>query len=185
MTSRTSWLSTPSRKIFTGGMRTPSPKIVFAPVGSAPGSGPPASIWWPNMLAQPISSSPQKIGRHTSQSLMCEIEPPHLYGSLVRITSPGRTGSVDGVEHLRDVGAELADDHAALRVGDHRELVVLLPDHGAHGRAEEHGVHLEAGALQGSLDDVERDRIDLDLRDVCDLDAVHRHSSVGLMIRFR
>ena len=85
--------SSPSRKIFTGGMRMPSPKIVFAPVGSEPGSGPPASIWCPNMLAQPISSPSQKIGRQTSQSLMCEIVPPHLYGSELRITSPSTIGS--------------------------------------------------------------------------------------------
>ncbi len=45
------------------------------------------------MLDQPITSSSQKIGRHTSQSLMCEIDPPHLYGSLVMTTSPGRIGS--------------------------------------------------------------------------------------------
>ena len=93
ITLRTSLFSSPARKIFTGGIRIPSPKTVFAPVGSDPGSGPPASIWWPNMLAQPISSSSQKIGRQTSQSLMCEIAPPHLYGSELKITSPSTIGS--------------------------------------------------------------------------------------------
>ena len=70
--------------------------------------------------------------------------------------------------HLVDVGAELADDHAAARVGDHRELVVLLADDRAHRRAEEHGVHLEPRALERAFDDVQRDGIDLDVRDVGD-----------------
>ena len=43
--------------ILTGGMMIPSSKIVRAPVGSDPGSGPPASIMWPNWLDQPTSSS--------------------------------------------------------------------------------------------------------------------------------
>src|SRR5262249_35292620 len=95
---------------------------------------------------------------------------------------------VEGFEHLRDVGAELPDDHAPARVGDHRELVVLLANHGAHGSPEERRVHLEAGALQRTLDDVERDGVDLDVRDLCDLDSVHRAPPwplVGSMMRFR
>ena len=70
-------------------MISPSSNTVVAPVGSEPGSRPPASIWWPNWLAQPTSSSAKKIGTSTSQSLVCEIEAEHLYGSDVRITSPG------------------------------------------------------------------------------------------------
>ena len=66
--------------------------------------------------------------------------------------------------HLVDVGAELAHDHAAARVGEHRELVVLLADDGAHGGPEEHRVHLVPRVLQCALDDVERDRIDRDRR---------------------
>jgi len=73
--------------------------------------------------------------------------------------------------HLADVGPELAHDHAALRVGEHRELVVLLADHRAHGGAEEHGVHLEARVAERVLDDVERDRVDLDVGDLGDLHA--------------
>ena len=61
-----------------------------------------------------------------------------------------------------DEGAELADHHLAVGVGDHRELVVLLADSRRHGGAVEHGVHLVAGAAQRALDDVEGDRIHLD-----------------------
>ena len=60
-------------------------------------------------------------------------------------------------------GAELADDHFALGVGDHRESVVLLPDAGRHRGAEQHGVHLRARVAHRVLDDVEGDGIDLDL----------------------
>jgi hypothetical protein len=87
----------------------------------------------------------------------------------------GRQDHVAGIHtpiprlhHLVDIGAELADDHPAPRVGDHRELVMLLPDHRAHRRPEEDGVHLVAGALQRALDDVEGDRVDVDVRDLGD-----------------
>ncbi len=70
--------------------------------------------------------------------------------------------------HLVDIGPELAHDHAPTRVGDHRELVVLLADDGAHRRPEEDGVHLEAGALERAFDDVECDRVDLDVRNLGD-----------------
>ena len=63
-------------------------------------------------------------------------------------------------QHLRDVGAELSDDHPALRVGDHRELVVLLADDRGHRRSEEHRVHLVACVAQGVLDQIEGDRIE-------------------------
>ncbi len=53
----TSSCGTPRSMILIGGMMIPSSKIVFAPVGSEPGSGPPASIWWPNCDDQPTSSS--------------------------------------------------------------------------------------------------------------------------------
>ncbi len=56
----------------------PSSKIVVAPVGSEPGSRPPASIWWPNCDDQPTSSSSKKIGTSTSQSLVWLIEALHL-----------------------------------------------------------------------------------------------------------
>ena len=54
---RMSSCGTPRSMILTGGMISPSSKIVFAPVGSEPGSGPPQSIWWPNWDDQPTSSS--------------------------------------------------------------------------------------------------------------------------------
>ena len=88
---RTGSCTSPRSTIFSGGMIRPSSKIVVAPVGKVPGSRPPASIWWPNCDAQPTSSSSKKIGTSTSQSFVCEIEPEHLYGSDVRITSPGYT----------------------------------------------------------------------------------------------
>jgi len=77
------------------------------------------------------------------------------------------------VHHLSDVGAELAHDHAAARVGDHGKLVVLLPDNRAHGGAEEHRVHLVTRILERALDDVEGDGVDLDRRDLRDCDAFH------------
>ena len=85
----TSSCTTPRSTTLIGGMMMPSPKIVLAPVGSAPGSGPPASIMWPNCEAQPTSSSSKKIGTSTSQSFVWLIEPEHLNGSAQRITSPG------------------------------------------------------------------------------------------------
>ena len=62
----------------------------------------------------------------------------------------------------RDVGAELADDHAAAGVADHRELVVLLADDRRERDADHDAVHLGARVLQRVLDDVQGDRIDLD-----------------------
>ena len=62
-------------------------------------------------------------------------------------------------EHLVHVGAELADDHPPLGIGDHRELVVLFADHRRHGGAEQHRIHLVAGVAQRVLDEIERDRI--------------------------
>ena len=63
-------------------------------------------------------------------------------------------------EHLRDVGAELPDDHAARGVGDHGELVVLLADDRRHRGAEQHRVHLVARVAKGVLDEVEGDGIE-------------------------
>ena len=61
-----------------------------------------------------------------------------------------------------DEGAELADHHLAVVVGDHREGVVLLADAGRHRGAEQHGVHLSTRIAQRVFDDVERDRVELD-----------------------
>ena len=57
MSRRISSWTTPRSTTLIGGMMIPSSKIVRAPVGSEPGRGPPASIWWPNWLDQPTSSS--------------------------------------------------------------------------------------------------------------------------------
>ncbi len=82
-------------------------------------------------------------------------------------------GVVPGLHHLVDVGAELPDDHPALGVGDHGELVVLLPDDRAHGGSEEHRVHFVASVLERSLDDVEGDGVDLDRRNLGNFDVLH------------
>ena len=68
---------------------------------------------------------------------------------------------VGGLEAV-DEAAELADDHLAVDVGDHRELVVLFPDARRHGGAEQHRVHLEARIEHRVLDDIQGDRINLD-----------------------
>ena len=41
---------------------------------------------------------------------------------------PGVDRTVEGVHHLPDIRAELTDDHAAVRITDHRKLIVLLPN---------------------------------------------------------
>ena len=61
-----------------------------------------------------------------------------------------------------DVGAELADDHLAALVADHREFVVLLADDRRQRDAHDDAVHFKAGVFQRVFDDVERDGIDLD-----------------------
>jgi hypothetical protein len=71
-----------------------------------------------------------------------------------------RDVAAEAVDYLGDVGAELADDHLAAFVADHRELVVLHPDGRRHGGAANHLVHLEARVEQRVLDQVERDRVD-------------------------
>ncbi len=70
-------------------------------------------------------------------------------------------GAVIGRLEAVDEAAELADDHLAVDVGDHRELVVLFTNTGRHGRAEQHGIHFPACVQHGVLDDIERDRIDV------------------------
>ena len=70
--------------------------------------------------------------------------------------------AVVAVEEAADERAELADHHAALAIGDHRELVVLLADARGHRGAEQHGVHLVARVAQRAFDDVERDRVDVE-----------------------
>ena len=80
-----------------------------------PGTQPPTSIRWPNIEAKPTSSPSWNTGTSTIQSLMWLMAPPHLYGSLCRMTSPGSRSNLLLSEHLVHVGAELADDHPPLR----------------------------------------------------------------------
>ena len=149
-------------------MMIPSSKIVFAPVGQrARAAG--RRVHLVAELRRPADELVLVEDRHEHEPV---VRVRDRRGALERVGREDHVARVDApvpvLHHLVDVGAELADDHAAARVGDHRELVVLLPDHGAHRRAEEHGVHLVAGALQRALDDVEGDRVDLDVRDLGD-----------------
>ena len=86
--------------------------------------------------------------------------------ALVRVAGEqdvaGPDRLVEVLDHFADVGAELPDDHPPARIRDHRELVVLLPDHRTHRRAGENGVHLVPRALESPLDDVDRDRVEVD-----------------------
>ena len=76
------------------------------------------------------------------------------------------------------IPAELADDHPALGVRDQRKGVVLLANDRRHRGPEDDCVHFPANALQGVLDQVDGDGIDLEIllgpRPV--RRAVHHHS---------
>ena len=58
--------------------------------------------------------------------------------------------------------AELTNDHFAVEICDHRKGIALLADTGRHGRAEQHRVHLPARVQHRILDNIERDRIQID-----------------------
>ena len=68
--------------------------------------------------------------------------------------------AAEPLDDARDVGAELADDHPAVAVADHRELVVLLADHRRHRGAPDDLVHLEADVQQRVLDEVQGGAVD-------------------------
>ena len=68
--------------------------------------------------------------------------------------------AAEAVDHLGDVRPELADDHLAAGVADHRELVVLNADRGRHGRPPDDLVHLEARVQERVLDQVEGGDLD-------------------------
>ena len=131
---------------------------------------PPARVHLMAELARPADDLVLEEDRHEHEPVVGVRDRRR---ALVRVAGEDHVARVDAAipvaHHLRDVGAELADHHPALRVGQHRELVVLLADHRAHGGAEEHRVHLEARVAERVLDDVERDRVDLDGRDLGDL----------------
>ena len=125
-----------------------------------PGTGPPTSIMCPNIELKPISSPSKNIGISTIQSLMWLNRAAALVGiALQDDVSRLELERLFG-QHLGHVGAELPDDHPALRVGDHRELVVLLADDRGHRRSEQHRVHLVARVAQRVLDQIEGDRIE-------------------------
>ena len=54
-----------------------------------------------------------------------------------------------------DKRAELAHDHLALDVGDHREAVPLFANTRGHGGAEQYRIHFLPGVAQGVLDDID------------------------------
>ena len=92
---------------------------------------------------------------------------------------------VETLHHLADVGAELPDDHAPVRVADHGKLVVLFADDGRHGGPKQDRVHFVAVVLEGALDDVERDRVDFDVRNLGDFHVAHDAVSSLCTARFQ
>ena len=130
MTSSAVSFSSPLRKILIGGMRMPSSQIESASETWLPGTLPPTSIMWPKIDANATRRPSWKTGRITSQSLQCEIDPLHRYGSFSRMTSPSSTSPPKRSITSGMYGAELAHDHLPGGVADHRELVVLHPDGG-------------------------------------------------------
>ena len=155
---RTSSCTSPRSTILSGGMMIPSSKIVFAPGRQRAGKRP-ARVHLVTELRRPADELVLVEDRHEHEPV---VRVRDRRRALERVGGEDHVARVDApipvLHHLVDVGPELPHDHAATRVGDHRELVVLLPDHGAHRGAEEHRVHLVPRALQRALDDVERDR---------------------------
>ena len=82
--------------------------------------------------------------------------------------------AVEAVHHLPDIRAELADDHPAVGVADHRKLVVLLPNDRRHGGTVQHRVHLVAVVLERALNNIEGDRIDLQVWNLSNFHIAHR-----------
>ena len=146
----------------------------MASVGIDAGVLPPTSDMWPNIDAQPTMRPSTKIGITTSQSLAWLIAAPQEYGSEVSRTSPS---SIVPSKLSRKSGMDRPNWPTTIfpsRVGDQRELVVLLADAGRQGGAEQHLVHLVAGVAQRVLDEVEGDRVDVDLRSGVVLVSIRR-----------
>ena len=81
-----------------------------------PGTLPPTSIMWPNIEEKPTCSPSWKIGTITQPVVAVGDRPLAEVGVVQRNTSPSAMSPLELVDHLGDVGAELADDHlAALR----------------------------------------------------------------------
>ena len=115
---------------------------------------------WPNIEVKPTRSPWWKTGTSTMKSLRWLIAPAHAYGIVLQDDVARLQVETALLEHVGNVGAELADDHLPLGVADHREFVVLLADHRRHGRAEQHRIHLVAGIAQRVLDQIERDSVE-------------------------
>ena len=138
----------------------PSLKIEAASVGMLPGTAPPT-----------VQHVPEHRGE-ADQVALVEDRDQHHEVVEVADRAGARVGVVlqDDVagleleaallEHVGNVRAELADDHLALGVADHREFVVLLADHRRHRRAEQHRIHFVARVAQRVLDQVERDGVE-------------------------
>ena len=65
---------------------------------SLPATRPPTSEWWARLATNPTSRSSWKTGLVAVRSGRCE--PPPMYGSLVRNTSPGLS-SCGGYRRVR------------------------------------------------------------------------------------
>ena len=61
-----------------------------------------------------------------------------------------------------DETAELAHDHLAVRIGNHRKLIVLFPDTRRHRGAKQNGIHFPPGVKHGIFNNIQGNRIQLD-----------------------
>ena len=106
-------LSAPSSMILTGGMRRPSSQMVRASAAWEPGTGPPTSIMWPNIDWRSRRCSPLVEDRqHHEPVVVCARSSPcRCRGRSRGSRRPRRMSPPNALDDLRDVGAELADDH--------------------------------------------------------------------------
>ncbi len=58
-------------------------------------------------------------------------------------------------------GTELTNDHFAVTVCNHRETIALLTNTRTHRRAKQHSVHFLANVAERVLNDIDRDRVDI------------------------
>ncbi len=112
----------------------------------------------------PGDDAPVDVDRHQREPV---VQMAHRAVAAVRIVGEEDVAFFDVAliagDEPGEERTELAHHHLAVRIGDHRERVVLFANARRHRGAEQHRVHLGARVLQRVLDDVERDRIDIDL----------------------
>ena len=61
-----------------------------------------------------------------------------------------------------DETAELAHDHFAVRISNHRKLIVPFPDTRRHRGAKQNGIHFPPGVKHGIFNNIQGNRIQLD-----------------------